>query len=181
MVFLWYRIEVMKNPFGQPNSFEETNIIPDRVLEQARALSDNATANGRPMNFDTGLEHASALHEANKLAVIPLFEDDRSLRDMKSTEFFQLAEALDIVMHYDPDETRRYNGAALVVDLHSSLQDLSVVDVDARTRILEGVLKIDSASPVAPQLAERYFSAGTDLEREVVAEVIQGRSRVVSR
>ena len=168
----------MNIPFEQPGSFGpyESRPTPDHVLERARALSDNATANGMSMNFDRALGHAVALDAADRLPILPLL-GETCLQGLEPSAIYWLAEALDVAMEHDPDEARRYNAAAMVVDLQATLYGLTGANADARSRILINIFKIDGQSPVAQQLAERYFSANSDLEREVVGAVIVSHSR----
>lgn len=156
---------------NEPSEYGTTPNIPIEVLEQARELTDNAKESGTAMDFDSALDYVQTLTNASKLSILPFREGDPALSTLSSTEVYQLAEAADAALCFDPNEQRRWSTAGLVVDLQNSLTYLNGKDADERATILSATLGVTGGlgADAAPQLVERYFSDSEEQGRFALA------------
>ncbi len=165
----------------EPTEFDLTPTIPIHIVARARELADSAQASGMAMDFDTALGYTEQLEHAQKLPMVSDRPDQPSIADISSPGVYKLVEAVDVALSFDPDENRRWNAAALAVDLNSSLPFLPGKDANDRATILSSTLGISGGTEqsVAQQLVDKYFS-DTD-EGRFALEAITERARLVTK
>ena len=150
------------------DSYSIYNEMPDdlheRLMRQARALTDSSQASALPMDFDTAFTHITRISDALQLPVdsIPELGKFEALSTLSTSRFFNTAESVDAVL-ISGDEASRREAGVLAIDMYASLPYAR----EGRNAVILGSLlkfDYDSDLPISTQLARRILPDGTDEE-----------------